>query len=32
MPYKILITNDDGVGSSGLLAAYEAVRGLGRYT
>lgn len=29
MPYKILITNDDGVGSSGLLAAYEAVCDLG---
>ncbi len=29
MPYKILITNDDGVGSSGLRAAYEAVRDLG---
>ena len=32
MPKKILITNDDGVGSSGLLAAYEAVRGLGDVT
>ncbi len=29
MPQKILITNDDGVGSSGLLAAYEAVCDLG---
>jgi 5''/3''-nucleotidase SurE len=29
MPRKILITNDDGVASSGLLAAYEAVKGLG---
>jgi 5'/3'-nucleotidase SurE len=29
MPYMILITNDDGVASSGLLAAYEAVKDLG---
>jgi 5'-nucleotidase len=29
MTYRILITNDDGVNSSGLLAAYEAVKGLG---
>jgi 5'-nucleotidase len=29
MPYKILITNDDGVTSSGLQAAYEAVKDLG---
>jgi 5'-nucleotidase len=29
MPYKILITNDDGVASSGLLAASEAVKDLG---
>jgi 5'-nucleotidase len=29
MPRRILITNDDGVNSSGLLAAYEAVRDLG---
>lgn len=32
MKHRILITNDDGVGSSGLLAAYEAVRGLGEAT
>jgi len=29
MPYRILITNDDGVASSGLRAAYEAVKDLG---
>jgi 5'-nucleotidase len=29
---RILITNDDGVNSSGLLAAYEAVRDLGDAT
>ncbi len=29
---RILITNDDGVNSSGLLAAYEAVKGLGEVT
>jgi len=29
MTPRILITNDDGVASSGLRAAYEAVRGLG---
>lgn len=29
MPYRILITNDDGVASSGLMAAYEAVKDLG---
>ncbi len=32
MKHRILITNDDGVNSSGLLAAYEAVRGLGDVT
>lgn len=29
MSYRILITNDDGVNSSGLLAAYNAVKDLG---
>ncbi|HEY3272843.1 MAG TPA: 5'/3'-nucleotidase SurE [Methanocella sp.] len=29
MPYRILITNDDGVASAGLMAAYEAVKDLG---
>jgi 5'-nucleotidase len=29
MTYSILITNDDGVNSSGLYASYEAVKGLG---
>src|SRR5208337_798380 len=32
MTHRILITNDDGVNSSGLLAAYEAVRELGEAT
>jgi len=32
MTYRILITNDDGIGSSGLLAAYESVKGLGDVT
>jgi len=32
MKPRILITNDDGVNSSGLLAAYEAVKGLGEVT
>jgi 5'-nucleotidase len=32
MKHRILITNDDGVSSSGLLAAYEAVKGLGEVT
>ncbi|MCD1293664.1 5'/3'-nucleotidase SurE [Methanocella sp. CWC-04] len=32
MTYRILITNDDGVNSSGLYAAYEAVKGLGEVT
>ncbi len=32
MKRRILITNDDGVNSSGLLAAYEAVKGLGEVT
>ena len=32
MAYQILITNDDGVGSSGILAAYEAVKDLGYVT
>ncbi len=32
MKHQILITNDDGVNSSGLLAAYEAVRDLGDAT
>lgn len=32
MKHRILITNDDGVGSSGLLAAYEAVKDLGEAT
>ena len=29
MTYRILITNDDGVASPGLMAVYEAVRSLG---
>lgn len=32
MKRRILITNDDGVNSSGLLAAYEAVKDLGEVT
>jgi len=32
MTRRILITNDDGVNSSGLLAAYEAVKNLGEVT
>lgn len=32
MTHHILITNDDGVNSSGLLAAYEAVKDLGEVT
>ncbi len=32
MTHRILITNDDGVNSSGLLAAYEAAKGLGDVT
>lgn len=32
MAHRILITNDDGVNSSGLLAAYEAARELGEAT
>jgi 5'-nucleotidase len=32
MKHHILITNDDGVNSSGLLAAYEAAKGLGDVT
>lgn len=32
MTHRILITNDDGVNSSGLMAAYEAVKGLGEVT
>ena len=32
MAYRILITNDDGVNSTGLLAAYEAVKDLGEVT
>lgn len=32
MKHRILITNDDGVSSSGLLAAYESVKGLGDVT
>jgi 5'-nucleotidase len=32
MKRRILITNDDGVNSSGLLAAYEAVKNLGDVT
>jgi 5'-nucleotidase len=32
MTHQILITNDDGVNSSGLLAAYEAVKDLGDVT
>jgi 5'/3'-nucleotidase len=32
MKHRILITNDDGISSSGLLAAYEAVKGLGEVT
>ncbi len=32
MKPRILITNDDGVNSSGLLAAYEAVKDLGEVT
>ena len=32
MKHRILITNDDGVSSSGLLAAYESVKGLGEVT
>jgi|SRR5271157_511222 len=32
MKHRILITNDDGVGSSGLLAAFEAAGSLGEVT
>lgn len=32
MTHRILITNDDGISSSGLLAAYESVKGLGEVT
>jgi len=32
MKHRILITNDDGVSSSGLLAAYESVKDLGEAT
>jgi 5'-nucleotidase len=32
MRRRILVTNDDGVNSSGLLAAYEAVKDLGEVT
>jgi 5'-nucleotidase len=32
MAHRILITNDDGVNSSGLLAAYEAAKNLGDVT
>ncbi len=32
MTHQILITNDDGVNSSGLLAAYESVKDLGEVT
>ena len=31
-PYQILITNDDGIGSPGLLAAAEALSTLGEVT
>lgn len=32
MTFRILITNDDGVNSSGLIAAYDAVKDLGDVT